>query len=549
MSSGASPVTENRSPRTALTETSSRGPERTGGSCCGPWARRFWPGRWCCSSTEDRPTPRRRLGAPHRARRGHPGRQGRPPGQRRQQLAEPCRQLPARQGRQGRPPPAARRPRPHRRRRAGPRRQDRREGRLPDRRHRPLRHRRAALAKKLVGIVSTDDPRITAGGTLTLFDTRTAQRLFLHPGQFDEIAVAAKDGTDERTLTDQVRALLPENGARATSGTDLAAEQSAQIAENTGSLTKTLLVFAGIALFVGVFIIANTFTMLISQRSREIALMRAVGASRRQVVRAVLIEAALLGLGASAAGFALGLGIATAMRPPARHDRRRTARRTAGHHARRPAVLARGRRRRHRAGRLAAVPQGREDRPRGGAQQRRPGAARPCPGGPQRARHPAHRRRGAGDAVRLHAHDEQGVEPDDRDARLRADPRRRDRAGPAALPAADQSGRQGHHALVRRQRQAGQGERAAQPAPHRRHRLGANDRAHPDHRSDRRRALRPARHGHRGHPGGWPPTTRSTTAPPAGSTRTWPARSPGCPGSRRPPPSPRRSSTPAAGPA
>ncbi|MGW7638856.1 ABC transporter permease [Streptomyces decoyicus] len=172
-----------------------------------------------------------------------------------------------------------------------------------------------ALTKKLVGIVTTDDPQVTAGGTLTLFDTETAQKLFRHPGQFDEIAVAAQDGTDERALTDQVRTLLPGKGVRATSGADLVAEQSAQIAENTQSLTKTLLVFAGIALFVGVFLIANTFTMLIAQRSREIALMRAVGASRRQVVRSVLIEAALLGLVASAAGFALGLGIATVLRP------------------------------------------------------------------------------------------------------------------------------------------------------------------------------------------------------------------------------------------
>ncbi|MEU0007945.1 FtsX-like permease family protein [Streptomyces sp. NPDC006314] len=171
------------------------------------------------------------------------------------------------------------------------------------------------LAKKLVGIVTTEDPRVTAGGTLTLFDTSTAQRLFLHPGQFDEITVAAEDGTDERALAGRVRTVLPVKGARATSGADLAVEQSDEIRENSTSLTKTLLVFAGIALFVGVFIIANTFTMLIAQRSREIALMRAVGASRRQVVRSVLVEAALVGLLASAAGFAVGLGIATALRP------------------------------------------------------------------------------------------------------------------------------------------------------------------------------------------------------------------------------------------
>ncbi|MGW1789403.1 ABC transporter permease [Streptomyces tubercidicus] len=171
-----------------------------------------------------------------------------------------------------------------------------------------------ALTKKLVGIVTTDDPRVNAGASLTLFDTGTAQKLFLRPGQFHEIAVVAKSGTDAGELTDRVRALLPAEGAEATSGEDLAAEQSAGVAEATGSLTKALLGFAGIALFIGAFIIANTFTMLIAQRSREIALMRAVGASRRQVVRSVLVEATLLGLGASVAGFVLGLGIATALR-------------------------------------------------------------------------------------------------------------------------------------------------------------------------------------------------------------------------------------------
>ncbi|MFJ1885665.1 ABC transporter permease [Streptomyces sp. NPDC088137] len=172
-----------------------------------------------------------------------------------------------------------------------------------------------ALTKKLVGIVRTEDPRVTAGGTLVLFDTRTAQGLFLSPGRFNEISVAAAPGTDQHALTERVRALLPKEGATATSGAELAAEQARQTAKNTEALTKMLLVFAGIALFVGVFIIANTFTMLIAQRGREIALMRAVGASRRQVVRSVLVEAGLLGLGASAAGLVLGLGIAAGLRP------------------------------------------------------------------------------------------------------------------------------------------------------------------------------------------------------------------------------------------
>ncbi|MGG2458796.1 ABC transporter permease [Streptomyces sp. RGM 3693] len=170
------------------------------------------------------------------------------------------------------------------------------------------------LTKKLVGIVATDDPAVTAGGSLALFDTATAQQLYLHPGQFDELVVAAAPGTDQQALTAKVRALLPAKRAEATSGSDLAAEQARMIADQNSALSKTLLTFAGIALFVGIFIIANTFTMLISQRSREIALLRAVGASRRQVVRSVLAEAALLGLVSSVVGFVLGAGIAVGLR-------------------------------------------------------------------------------------------------------------------------------------------------------------------------------------------------------------------------------------------
>ncbi|MCK1794483.1 FtsX-like permease family protein [Streptomyces sp. XM4193] len=171
------------------------------------------------------------------------------------------------------------------------------------------------LAKKLVGVVETDDPRVTAGGTLALFDTATAQKLFLHDGQFHELTVSSPPGTDNEALTAAVAEALPANSGTATSGARLADEQAKQIADSTKALTQTLLVFAGIALFVGIFLIANTFTMLIAQRSREIALLRAVGASRRQVVRSVLIEAGLLGLVASAVGFALGIGIAAALRP------------------------------------------------------------------------------------------------------------------------------------------------------------------------------------------------------------------------------------------
>ncbi|WP_432003328.1 ABC transporter permease [Streptomyces sioyaensis] len=170
------------------------------------------------------------------------------------------------------------------------------------------------LTKRLVGIVTTNDPQVTAGGSLALFDTATAQKMYLHPGQFDELVVGAAPGTDQKALTAKVREILPKDGAQATSGTVIAAEQSRMVTERNKALSQTLLTFAGIALFVGIFIIANTFTMLISQRSREIALLRAVGASRRQVVRSVLAEAGLLGLISSVVGFALGAGIAVGLR-------------------------------------------------------------------------------------------------------------------------------------------------------------------------------------------------------------------------------------------
>ncbi|MEU3351618.1 FtsX-like permease family protein [Streptomyces sp. NPDC037389] len=170
------------------------------------------------------------------------------------------------------------------------------------------------VTKKLVGIVKTDNPRVSAGAGMALFDTATAQKLFGKPGEYSELVVSATRGTDQTALTAKVRATLPK-GFEATSGRQLANSQSKMVDEQTSSIRKTLLIFAGISLFVGVFIIANTFTMLIAQRTREIALLRAVGATRRQVVRSVLIEAGLLGLVASALGFVLGLGVAKGLHP------------------------------------------------------------------------------------------------------------------------------------------------------------------------------------------------------------------------------------------
>lgn len=165
----------------------------------------------------------------------------------------------------------------------------------------------------LSGIFTTEDGAVNAGGSLVLFDTPVAQKLFLRPGEFKDVAVTAASGVSDRQLLADVKPLLPKD-AEAKTGKALADEQAKQIESGLGSLNKLLLAFAGIALFVGVFLIANTFTMLVAQRTKELALLRAVGASRRQVKRSVLLEAAVVGLIASVVGFAVGLGLATALR-------------------------------------------------------------------------------------------------------------------------------------------------------------------------------------------------------------------------------------------
>ncbi|MEU8786469.1 ABC transporter permease [Streptomyces sp. NPDC048637] len=168
--------------------------------------------------------------------------------------------------------------------------------------------------QKLTGIFSTDDGAVTAGGSLALFDTRTAQKLFATPGAFNEIYVKAAAGTSQTALKSAIDKVLPKGTAEATTGKTLADDQAEAIAKSTDGMKSVLLVFAGISLFVGVFLIVNTFTMLVAQRTKELALLRAVGASRRQVTRSVLIEAFVVGAIAGAAGLVAGIGIGAGLR-------------------------------------------------------------------------------------------------------------------------------------------------------------------------------------------------------------------------------------------
>ncbi|MFF9868044.1 FtsX-like permease family protein [Streptomyces sp. NPDC013953] len=166
------------------------------------------------------------------------------------------------------------------------------------------------ITKRLVGIVTTEDTRVTAGGTLAVFDKATAQKLFATPGHYTGIDLSAAPGTTPSELARRVTDVLPADRAEATTGAAQAAQQAVLVDTLTRGYEKLPLVFAATSLFIGSFLIVNTFTMLVARRTREIALLRAIGATRRQVSRSFLLEALLVGLVASAAGFLLGLGIA-----------------------------------------------------------------------------------------------------------------------------------------------------------------------------------------------------------------------------------------------
>ncbi|HEY7485915.1 MAG TPA: FtsX-like permease family protein [Streptosporangiaceae bacterium] len=162
---------------------------------------------------------------------------------------------------------------------------------------------------RVVGIVATGN---LMGASLSAFDTPTAQRLLLKPGYFSDISMGST-GPGETELRDRVAATLPGN-LEAITGTKLRADAKSDVAQIMSFFRTFLLVFALISIFVGAFIIFNTFSMLVAQRTRELALLRAVGAARKQVTRAVIGEAIAVGVVGSTVGLALGAGIALLLR-------------------------------------------------------------------------------------------------------------------------------------------------------------------------------------------------------------------------------------------
>jgi putative ABC transport system permease protein len=162
---------------------------------------------------------------------------------------------------------------------------------------------------RITGIATFGSVDSLGGATVAVFDVKTAQRLLGKVGRYDLIAVAAKHDVSPETLVGEIKPLLPAS-AEVRTGSEQAKESSKDITEFTKFIQYFLLAFGAVALLVGAFVIFNTLSITIAQRTRELATLRTLGATRRQVRRSVLVEGFALGILASVLGLALGVGLA-----------------------------------------------------------------------------------------------------------------------------------------------------------------------------------------------------------------------------------------------
>jgi putative ABC transport system permease protein len=165
---------------------------------------------------------------------------------------------------------------------------------------------------RIAGIVKFGSVSSLGGATLAGFDLGTAQRLFDKPGRLDQILIAGKPGVSTAQLLAGVTQVLPPN-TQVRTGSQQASKDASDASSFISFLRTLLLAFGGIALFVGSFVIANSLSITIAQRTREFATLRTLGASRRQVLRSVILEALAMGFTASVVGLFLGLGLAVGL--------------------------------------------------------------------------------------------------------------------------------------------------------------------------------------------------------------------------------------------
>jgi putative ABC transport system permease protein len=169
-----------------------------------------------------------------------------------------------------------------------------------------------ARSYTISGIAKFAGSESFGGTSVALVTSAQAQYVSGEPGEYDSINVAAASGIAPEQLAARVRSALPSTLVVRT-GAQEAANQTAELEEKLGFLRTFLLVFAYVALVVGAFIIFNTFSITVAQRTREFGLLRTLGASRRQLLRSVVEEGLLLGIAGSVVGLFAGIGLAPAL--------------------------------------------------------------------------------------------------------------------------------------------------------------------------------------------------------------------------------------------
>ena len=168
----------------------------------------------------------------------------------------------------------------------------------------------AAREYEIVGVARLGEVDSFGGATVAILALEEAQRLADKRGEFDQISVAAAEGVSPAELKRRVAAVMPDS-VEVRTGQENAQQQTEDIEDDLGFLKIALLIFAWIALFVGAFTIFNTFTITVAQRTREFGMLRTLGATRRQVLTSVLIEALLIGIVGAGLGVLAGIGVAS----------------------------------------------------------------------------------------------------------------------------------------------------------------------------------------------------------------------------------------------
>jgi putative ABC transport system permease protein len=164
---------------------------------------------------------------------------------------------------------------------------------------------------ELVGIAKFGDANSLLGATAVLFTPETASRVLGQPGKVDEVLVKADPGVSQEQVTANLKqSLSGDKNIEVLTGAEITKDSQNGIKDALSFISTFLLVFGVVALLVGSFIIFNTFSIIVAQRSREMALLRAIGAKSGQVIRSVLFEAALVGVAASVIGFVAGVLLA-----------------------------------------------------------------------------------------------------------------------------------------------------------------------------------------------------------------------------------------------